>query len=212
MWMKYQKHQEFVRCTNCSGSLWAFALPCTFKRWGRFAPTYRTFIQSAFVFPLFKNAPCLFVGGHVFSWGQNQYGQLGLGMTGQRISTPHILQSLQGIPFAQISAGGAHSFALTLSGAVFGWGRNKFGQLGLNDTSGGCSKPSSSCEHSSPEFWITVRRSCFFFFSDRSFPALLKSLRSQRVIYICCGEDHTAALTKLSYVLFGCLMEYQCCM
>lgn len=57
-------------------------------------------------------------------------------MCGQSISTPHMIQSLQGIPFAQISVGGAHSFALTVSGAVFGWGRNKFGQLGLNDTNG----------------------------------------------------------------------------
>ncbi|XP_034538361.1 probable E3 ubiquitin-protein ligase HERC4 [Notolabrus celidotus] len=105
-------------------------------------------------------------GGHVFSWGQNRFGQLGLGMNGQSICSPQIIQSLQGVPFAQITAGGAHSFALTLSGAVFGWGRNKFGQLGLNDR------------------------------NDRCFPSLLKSLRSQRVIFISCGEDHTAVLTK----------------
>ncbi|XP_007895541.1 probable E3 ubiquitin-protein ligase HERC4 isoform X3 [Callorhinchus milii] len=66
----------------------------------------------------------------------------------------------------QIAAGGAHTFALTLSGAVFGWGRNKFGQLGLNDE------------------------------KDRHVPTLLKSLRTQKVVYICCGEDHTATLTK----------------
>uniref|UniRef100_A0A3Q1IKG4 HECT domain-containing protein n=1 Tax=Anabas testudineus TaxID=64144 RepID=A0A3Q1IKG4_ANATE len=112
-------------------------------------------------------------GEDIYSWGQNRYGQLGLGTSGQSIATPQIIQSLQGIPFAQISAGGAHSFALTVSGAVFGWGRNKFGQLGLNDT------------------------------NDRHFPTLLKSLRSQRVIYISCGEDHTAALTKLSVFTFG---------
>ena len=83
---------------------------------------------------------CFSTGGQVLSWGHNRYGQLGLGIKGQSISTPQIIQSLQGIPFAQISAGGAHSFALTLSGAVFGWGRNKFGQLGLNDTNGRWSK------------------------------------------------------------------------
>ncbi|XP_051937211.1 probable E3 ubiquitin-protein ligase HERC4 isoform X2 [Hippocampus zosterae] len=113
-------------------------------------------------------------GSQVFSWGQNRYGQLGLGVNGQSISTPQIIQSLLGIPFAQISAGGAHSFTLTLSGAVFGWGRNKFGQLGLSDS------------------------------NDRCFPTLLKSLRSQRVIFVSCGEDHTAALTKLRGVFtFG---------
>uniref|UniRef100_A0A3Q2QXT1 Uncharacterized protein n=1 Tax=Fundulus heteroclitus TaxID=8078 RepID=A0A3Q2QXT1_FUNHE len=116
-----------------------------------------------------RRSPSLRVspGGQIFSWGQNRYGQLGLGLTGQSISTPQLVQSLQGIPFAQLSAGGAHSFALTLSGAVFGWGCNKFGHLTL--------------------IWS---------FPDRCFPALLKSLRSQSVIYVSCGEDHTAVLTK----------------
>ncbi|KAK7901813.1 hypothetical protein WMY93_018582 [Mugilogobius chulae] len=123
-------------------------------------------VQIAQVACGYRHSHALSKGGHIFSWGQNRYGQLGLGINGQSISSPQIVQSLQGIPFAQITAGGAHSFARTFSGAVFGWGCNKFGQLGLNDT------------------------------NDRCFPALLKSLRSQRVIYICCGEDHTAVLTK----------------
>ncbi|XP_054687033.1 probable E3 ubiquitin-protein ligase HERC4 isoform X3 [Grus americana] len=105
-------------------------------------------------------------GSEVFSWGQNKYGQLGLGYEYKKQSSPHLIKSLLGIPFAQIAAGGAHSFVLTLSGAIFGWGRNKFGQLGLNDD------------------------------NDRYVPTLLKSLRSQKVVHICCGEDHTAALTK----------------
>ncbi|XP_009077375.1 PREDICTED: probable E3 ubiquitin-protein ligase HERC4 isoform X3 [Acanthisitta chloris] len=105
-------------------------------------------------------------GSEVFSWGQNKYGQLGLGYEYKKQTSPHVIKSLLGIPFAQIAAGGAHSFVLTLSGAIFGWGRNKFGQLGLNDD------------------------------NDRYVPTLLKSLRSQKVVHICCGEDHTAALTK----------------
>nr|XP_009942726.1 PREDICTED: probable E3 ubiquitin-protein ligase HERC4 isoform X3 [Opisthocomus hoazin] len=105
-------------------------------------------------------------GSEVFSWGQNKYGQLGLGYEYKKQNSPHVIKSLLGIPFAQIAAGGAHSFVLTLSGAIFGWGRNKFGQLGLNDD------------------------------NDRYAPTLLKSLRTQKVVHICCGEDHTAALTK----------------
>ncbi|RMB93229.1 hypothetical protein DUI87_30351 [Hirundo rustica rustica] len=105
-------------------------------------------------------------GSEVFSWGQNKYGQLGLGYEYKKQTSPQMIKSLLGIPFAQIAAGGAHSFVLTLSGAIFGWGRNKFGQLGLNDD------------------------------NDRYVPTLLKSLRSQKVVHICCGEDHTAALTK----------------
>ncbi|KAM6265683.1 putative E3 ubiquitin-protein ligase HERC4 [Porphyrio hochstetteri] len=105
-------------------------------------------------------------GSEVFSWGQNKYGQLGLGYEYKKQSSPQLIKSLLGIPFAQIAAGGAHSFVLTLSGAIFGWGRNKFGQLGLNDD------------------------------NDRYVPTLLKSLRTQKVVHICCGEDHTAALTK----------------
>uniref|UniRef100_K9INP7 Probable E3 ubiquitin-protein ligase HERC4 n=1 Tax=Desmodus rotundus TaxID=9430 RepID=K9INP7_DESRO len=102
----------------------------------------------------------------VFSWGQNKYGQLGLGIDCNKQASPQLIKSLTGIPFMQVAAGGAHSFVLTLSGAIFGWGRNKFGQLGLNDE------------------------------NDRYVPNLLKSLRTQKIVYICCGEDHTAALTK----------------
>ncbi|XP_055446864.1 probable E3 ubiquitin-protein ligase HERC4 isoform X6 [Bubalus kerabau] len=102
----------------------------------------------------------------VFCWGQNKYGQLGLGIDCKKQASPQLIKSLLGIPFMQIAAGGAHSFVLTLSGAIFGWGRNKFGQLGLNDE------------------------------NDRYVPNLLKSLRTQKIVYICCGEDHTAALTK----------------
>ncbi|NWU72239.1 HERC4 ligase, partial [Pterocles burchelli] len=105
-------------------------------------------------------------GSEVFSWGQNKYGQLGLGYEYKKQNSPHVIKSLLGIPFAQIAAGGAHSFVLTLSGAIFGWGRNKFGQLGLNDD------------------------------NDRYVPTLLKSLRTQKVVHVSCGEDHTAALTK----------------
>uniref|UniRef100_A0A4W5NHX3 HECT and RLD domain containing E3 ubiquitin protein ligase 3 n=1 Tax=Hucho hucho TaxID=62062 RepID=A0A4W5NHX3_9TELE len=108
----------------------------------------------------------LMLDGQLFTWGQNSSGQLGLGKGEPSTLSPQPLKSLSGIPLAQITAGGDHSFALSLSGAVFGWGKNSAGQLGLNDK------------------------------QDRSVPCHIKFLRSQKVVYISCGDEHTAALTK----------------
>uniref|UniRef100_A0A672YT09 HECT domain-containing protein n=1 Tax=Sphaeramia orbicularis TaxID=375764 RepID=A0A672YT09_9TELE len=108
----------------------------------------------------------IFSDGQLFTWGQNTSGQLGLGKGEPSKLAPQPLKSLAGIPLAQITAGGDHSFALSLSGAVFGWGKNRAGQLGLNDK------------------------------QDRAVPCHIKFLRSQKVVYISCGEEHTAALTK----------------
>jgi alpha-tubulin suppressor-like RCC1 family protein len=54
----------------------------------------------------------------VFSWGANNYGQLGAGSTQQHIDTPQALISIRGIPIAQIITGGNHSFILSMSGAL----------------------------------------------------------------------------------------------
>uniref|UniRef100_A0A4W4FY02 HECT domain-containing protein n=1 Tax=Electrophorus electricus TaxID=8005 RepID=A0A4W4FY02_ELEEL len=104
--------------------------------------------------------------GQLFTWGQNSSGQLGLGKGEPSSVSPQPLKSLCGIPLAQISAGGDHSFALSLSGAVFGWGRNSAGQLGLGD-----------CE-------------------DRYFPTCVSNLSKKKTVFIACGEEHTATLSK----------------
>ncbi|KAL7982104.1 hypothetical protein Chor_001161 [Crotalus horridus] len=104
--------------------------------------------------------------GQFFAWGQNNYGQLGLGKEFPSQNTPQRVRSLDGIPLSQVAAGGAHSFALSLSGAVFGWGKNTSGQLGLSDE------------------------------KDRECPCHVKLLRTQKVVYISCGNEHTAVLTK----------------
>jgi len=56
-------------------------------------------------------------------------------------------------------------------GAVYGWGKNCFGQLGLSDE------------------------------QDRVFPSQLKTLRSIKVKYIACGEDFSVFLTKVYITL-----------
>ncbi|XP_053683215.1 probable E3 ubiquitin-protein ligase HERC4 isoform X2 [Sabethes cyaneus] len=109
--------------------------------------------------------------GELYAWGANGYGQLGLGMTNEKVSTPTLVKSLAGIPIAFITCGGCHSFAISKSGAIFCWGKNIFGQLGLNDL------------------------------SPRCYPTQLKTLRSLGVRYISCGDDFSVFLTQEGGVL-----------
>lgn len=69
----------------------------------------------------------ILLDGAVYTWGSNQYGQLGHGTAGvsSNLSRPQYIQSIRSLYFVKIAAGGSHSFALTISGAPFGWGRNR---------------------------------------------------------------------------------------
>ncbi|XP_016395305.1 probable E3 ubiquitin-protein ligase HERC3 [Sinocyclocheilus rhinocerous] len=104
--------------------------------------------------------------GQVLVWGENSHGQLGLRKDHPGSPSAQHVQSLSGIPLAQISAGGDHSFVLSLSGVVFGWGKNSAGQLGLGDT------------------------------TDRHVPTVVNSLNRKKTVSISCGGEHTATLSK----------------
>ena len=67
--------------------------------------------------------------GEVFAWGRNNYGQIGTASNNNQL-TPIKVNGFDGQRVASISAGSAHSLALTESGQVYGWGNNAFGQLG----------------------------------------------------------------------------------
>lgn len=82
--------------------------------------------------PLLSSCP----GGELFAWGENLHGQLGVGRGIASTPTPQMVEHLYGVPLAQVSAGGAHSVALSMSGNVYSWGGNDFGQLGLGHTDG----------------------------------------------------------------------------
>ncbi|XP_001160851.3 probable E3 ubiquitin-protein ligase HERC6 isoform X1 [Pan troglodytes] len=105
----------------------------------------------------------------VFSWGKNSHGQLGLGKEFPSQASPQRVRSLEGIPLAQVAAGGAHSFALSLCGTSFGWGSNSSGQLALS----GRNVPVQSNK-----------------------PLSVGALKNLGVVYISCGDAHTAVLTQ----------------
>ncbi len=69
------------------------------------------------------------MGGGVKCWGQNFFGELGIGTTTTRMMTAVDVGSLN-ISITAISSGYGHTCALTSAGAVKCWGYNKYGQLG----------------------------------------------------------------------------------
>jgi hypothetical protein len=71
--------------------------------------------------------------GTVWTWGDNQVGQLGLGYADTASHpTPEMVPGLNGV--TAIAAGYWHSLALKSDGTVWAWGRNLDGQLGNGNT------------------------------------------------------------------------------
>lgn len=67
----------------------------------------------------------------IWAFGQNDHGQLGLGIDDKVVSKPTICGGLLGAPIISIACGSSHSLALSSTGLLFAAGSNKEGQLGL---------------------------------------------------------------------------------
>ena len=79
------------------------------------------------------HSAALTAGGQLYTWGANSKGQLGLGSTSDMVFSPTLVHSLAGVPLAGVACGGNHTLVVTVSGAVFAFGSNNHGQLGLRD-------------------------------------------------------------------------------
>ena len=84
--------------------------------------------------------------GHVWTWGNDTYGQLGRGTAGSATGTPAIRPMPEGTPpglvYTQIQAGGNHSLAIANNGTLYAWGDDTYGQLGDNKTGTATATPS----------------------------------------------------------------------
>ena len=125
--------------------------------------------------------------GHLFTWGHNRVGQLGLGNnTGSIISQedpdgdhinpiPAFVDSLKNISIVDISSGWGHSAVLDINNKVYICGRNSCGQLGINP------------DHCS----INVNNHRYI-----SQFKLVESLCGLSVVKVVCGGEHTACITE----------------
>ena len=67
----------------------------------------------------------------VYAFGNNNFGQLGLGIKDKVVSRPDIVSSLRTSGVCAIACGYSHSIALLKNEQLYSWGRNDCGQLGL---------------------------------------------------------------------------------
>lgn len=104
--------------------------------------------------------------GKVFTWGMNIQGQLGLGDNISIQEIPREVTELEGIHIIKVVCGGSHTAAISKSNALYMFGLNCYGQLGLGDN------------------------------VDRFLPALVEYFDNVRIIDIDCGENHTACITS----------------
>jgi len=81
-----------------------------------------------------KHGVLLNDAGLVFTWGDNRYGQLGRApVLKEEKGQPFPVLDLVGHEILQVASGTHHCLALAAPGLVWGWGRNKAGQLGTGD-------------------------------------------------------------------------------
>ncbi|XP_074613691.1 uncharacterized protein LOC141873555 isoform X3 [Acropora palmata] len=82
----------------------------------------------------------LLESGQLYSWGFNDYGQLGLGNKMDSPMTPRLIHKLANKHIMSISVGAECSAAMDAAGLVYVWGRADSGQLGLEFSSIGANR------------------------------------------------------------------------
>ena len=105
----------------------------------------------------------------VFVWGDNYWGQVGLGrkeVVGEIIKDPTELSAPDGTTWAQIVCGQFHTAAVSSNGDLFTWGCDYFGQLGHYEK------------------------------GDRHAPKKVEIPGGEAVVKVACGRWHTAAVTS----------------
>ncbi|CAB4277910.1 unnamed protein product [Prunus armeniaca] len=103
--------------------------------------------------------------GRLYTYGWSKYGQLGHGDCEDHL-VPHKLEALSNNYICETAGGWRHTMALTSDGKLYGWGWNKFGQVGVGDNIDHCS------------------------------PVQVKFPHDQKVVQITCGWRHTLAVTE----------------
>ncbi|KAG1690342.1 hypothetical protein DVH05_028222 [Phytophthora capsici] len=160
--------------------------------------------------------------GAVFTCGLNKSGQCGNGTFEERVIIATPVRALSGIPINMVAAanGCEHMLAVASDGAVYSWGYNDRGQLGLGSTISKSHTPRmidslrekyhittaavsyhhSAVISSNGELLMFGMNDCGQLGLDHTqhqhTPQLVDALSSQVVTKVACGLYHTVAVTS----------------
>ncbi|KAF3940090.1 Alsin [Dactylella cylindrospora] len=110
--------------------------------------------------------------GTVFAWGNGQQYQLGRRVIERTRMNGLVPREFGLKKIVAIGAGSYHSFAVDVTGKVWAWGLNQYGQCGIDQ------------EGKTGEDGVAVPK-----------PTIVKSLSKYKIVQITGGEHHSAAVT-----------------
>ena len=116
--------------------------------------------------------------GSLWTWGQNTYGELGIGNTIDKSSPVQVGTDTN---WNKVSSGGVNTIAIKTDGTLWVWGNNTYGQLGLGNTTG----YSSPKQVGALTNWLTASAGAYFIASLKTNNSLWTWGRS---------EEHTSEL------------------
>ena len=160
--------------------------------------------------------------GYAIGWGLNNKGQVLGESEAVSIQNPVRIQLPNARKIVKISAGEEHTLALQEDGALWSWGSNDMGQLGIDDSSIHLSrKPlrvlndvkgvACGAKHSAAILrdqlfcwgW-GIHGQCGQHVTDKVLkPEEVKNLSGMQLIDVCAGVGHTVCLSKLGVYTFG---------
>jgi len=165
---------------------------------------------------------CLDIDGNVFTFGKNDFGQLGIGSDFSTVPYTHFPQKITLPPCVQVACGDFFSFCLSDNGQLYSFGCNERGELGIgNNTQWMCNSPQLVESLKDVEFiecggfhsFCKTNNNEIFCWGDNVLgqlglkntfqhsPILCSSLSHENVIDIKCGNEHSIVLTSNGDVL-----------
>ena len=119
--------------------------------------------------------------GLLFTFGEDENGKLGLTESQCKNTTyPQSVAKLEGDKYKQVSCGARHTVAITEKGCCYSWGDGSHGQLG----------------HGTMLFEVSL-------------PKQIALLNHLKIIYLSCGDGHTALITGIYFHIFDCRHKHR---